>query len=901
MTLSQSPFVARRNENPLHSHRFGVRLVLRMLNRVMREYFYLFLLRSGLSAIAPAQIWVSEQLAVLEASRAYRRVPAYRSFVNHALGVRGITKDLRFSDLPETSKDTYIKPAIITRPHDLFVDGTIPSHSAWDTSTGTSGRPTSWYRGPREVNGSYRLLLHRSRVMIGEVPFIFINGFALGQWATGMTAARAVGHAPLAIAHNVGANPSLILQLIQESWTLFPGRLVVVAGYPPHMEQVVQLAREMNIPLQNNPVMAVVGGEAMSEVQRSRITAQRDSNGTTFGFQEVFSFYGASDIDINIGIETAYTKALRSVLIESPSIARELFGTNVPFIPMIFAFDPLCHYIEVNEHGELVYTELSGDRISPRVRYNLGDKGMVRQFSEVESILRSAGINIPLPAGCRTPVVFVWGRVEDGVTFRGANLAWENLHEAIRRLKLIEHVQAFGIAQHEAEGRVLTDLLLHIPDPQVADAFTEDGPGFLKRIIDELWELNQDFRYQVQWVTDPADLPRLRLYLSDSPMAKHVRENPARKQKHVFLGKDAEETLFVDGGGHLIEMIGHTSNTIEVTPPATNLRDVWESILSVARHCPSPHNVQPWCLNIDQDGGAELYIDGGRTLPFADSTGSFVLSAMAMFLSYLEASAQNRGFMLTSQVEDVSEMDLTAHRPLFASLRLEYRPELGPSRFSDADLIRRKTSRKPSLKRSVSADVLRSIEDLVAGYGYEMKVVNEQAEISHILMADIKALFADIGDPRYFGELKPWLRLGDKRYCRDGLHYTVMNLPPPLYAFMKRFPQAVSVTGLAPILSQIYRAQLGHCEHIAIISGKFWKREDSLRAGRMLIDMWLTLSGHNIFIHPFGNLVTNLSARSEVESKTGVQGMWFVCRLGYTDEPEPSNRLAISEIATFVG
>jgi hypothetical protein len=102
-------------------------------------------------------------------------------------------------------------------------------------------------------------------------------------------------------------------------------------------------------------------------------------------------------------------------------------------------------------------------------------------------------------------------------------------------------------------------------------------------------------------------------------------------------------------------------------------------------------------------------------------------------------------------------------------------------------------------------------------------------------------------------------------------------------------------------MTRVYRSQLGHCEHIAIVSGKFWRREDSLDAGRMLVDLWLTLSSHGIFIHPFGNLVTNREARAEIESLTGVKGMWFVCRFGYTDEPEESNRLSIPEIAKFVG
>jgi hypothetical protein len=61
----------------------------------------------------------------------------------------------------------------------------------------------------------------------------------------------------------------------------------------------------------------------------------------------------------------------------------------------------------------------------------------------------------------------------------------------------------------------------------------------------------------------------------------------------------------------------------------------------------------------------------------------------------------------------------------------------------------------------------------------------------------------------------------------------------------------------------------------------------------MLIDMCLNQSNHNILIYPFGNLVTNLLARAEIELITGVEDVWFVCRLDYSDEPEGSIPLSI--------
>jgi hypothetical protein len=71
--------------------------------------------------------------------------------------------------------------------------------------------------------------------------------------------------------------------------------------------------------------------------------------------------------------------------------------------------------------------------------------------------------------------------------------------------------------------------------------------GFIRR-------LNHDFDHQVEHVSSVRDLPRLRVYGSDSPMAEHSRLNPARKQQHVFLGKEADRALEIDGGGTVVEI-----------------------------------------------------------------------------------------------------------------------------------------------------------------------------------------------------------------------------------------------------------------------------------------------------------------------------------------------------------
>jgi hypothetical protein len=88
-----------------------------------------------------------------------------------------------------------------------------------------------------------------------------------------------------------------MLQLIQESRALAPERPIVVGGYPPHMEVLVRLARSEGVNLHDHLIVAVVGGEAMSELQRARMGVRGDAQtAKDTGFRNIFSFYGASDL-----------------------------------------------------------------------------------------------------------------------------------------------------------------------------------------------------------------------------------------------------------------------------------------------------------------------------------------------------------------------------------------------------------------------------------------------------------------------------------------------------------------------------------------------------------------------------------------------------------------------------
>ena len=65
-------------------------------------------------------------------------------------------------------------------------------------------------------------------------------------------------------------------------------------------------------------------------------------------FTSVYSGYGATDIEIGMAGESPVSIALRRLARARPDIRRALFGTDAR-LPMVFQYNPLIHYLEVND------------------------------------------------------------------------------------------------------------------------------------------------------------------------------------------------------------------------------------------------------------------------------------------------------------------------------------------------------------------------------------------------------------------------------------------------------------------------------------------------------------------------------------------------------------------------
>ena len=426
-------------------------------------------------------------MAELAFARAKRRTPA---LAQHLQGAAC------FAQAPETSKARYVLDHPMT---ERCLNGMLPGPgSVIDESSGSTGRPFHWVRGPRERLESQRFVAHYCRFMFGGQGLVTLNAFSQGAWATGLSMGLAANR--LGMVKNTGPE---VDKLIEAMRLLGPSQRYLIAGYPPFLKRFLDEAKAQGFALGQYQLLGMVGGEGMSEGLRSYLLAG--------GFSAVYSGYGASDLEIGVAGETCQSVALRQLALSHPGLRQRLFGDD-PRLPMVFQYNPTAHYLEANASGELLCTILRPSLIQPRIRYNVGDKGGVASFAQVQAALAAEGFSMerlaPEAALLKLPFVWVHGRSDHTVSVMGANLYPEDVEQALYgEPELAQLAQSFclGLTEVQGDPRPLVALELSAPEqPGLADRAA-------RALLKGLCHANPDYRQAFQ-ENPAAMLPVVQLW-----------------------------------------------------------------------------------------------------------------------------------------------------------------------------------------------------------------------------------------------------------------------------------------------------------------------------------------------------------------------------------------------------
>ena len=417
--------------------------------------------------------WAGRWRARASFYHAARRVPAYRHFLRSA--------GYRNGAPPETDKENYIKRY---RTERRCVGGRLPERDVTiDESSGSTGTPYNWVRTGLERHQSHIFISYFARYCYGTQPYVTINAFSMGAWATGIN--MGVALARNGIVKCTGPDVEKILHTLR---FLGPRYRYLIAGYPPFLKHLIDAGEAQGFPFGEFELRALVGGEGMAEGLRDYLLRK---------FRCVYSGFGATDLEIGIAGETPVAVAIRRLCRMRPEVRTALFGTDSR-LPMLFQYNPLMHYVEVNENRELLFTISRKSLLSPRVRYNVHDEGGVARFDEMERRLAACGIDITALGAkqgrkqLRLPFFWVYGRRDYTVSVMGANIYPEDIEQCLyadAALSKITH--SFCLALDESAGAdVHPKLMFEVDVAPTAELSAAYREAMLKGLI----ALNADFR-----------------------------------------------------------------------------------------------------------------------------------------------------------------------------------------------------------------------------------------------------------------------------------------------------------------------------------------------------------------------------------------------------------------------
>ena len=332
----------------------------------------------------------------------------------------------------------------------------------------------------------------------------------------------------------------------------------------------------------------------------------------------------------------------------------------------------------------------------------------------------------------------------------------------------------------------------------------------------------------------------------------------------------------------------------------------WHRIAIYAQRCPSPHNTQPFRLRILDQRNAELVFLPRRGLPTADPLGRFTWLTAGIFAEICSIAAHGEGYALAVEWD---------HSPMYEGGDTETpqtlaRMTLRKSRSKIADLdpqliLDRHTSRLPYDGTPVPAKVVSELKAEAARLGHHFETRSDKEAIRWVVELNKQALFHDLDNAPLRTELTKWLRY-DRReedLMRDGLSARCLTFSPTLFRSFFTRHRFWTMPLVRNIVGTVYGTTMKGIGTIGWLRGPYRNSKDWVAAGTCMIRLWLTLTKHGIYWHPYGSVITSENARTNMirylrlpEEAGGGDMVWLLLRLGRSKEPPLSHRLPLEEI-----
>ncbi len=326
----------------------------------------------------------------------------------------------------------------------------------------------------------------------------------------------------------------------------------------------------------------------------------------------------------------------------------------------------------------------------------------------------------------------------------------------------------------------------------------------------------------------------------------------------------------------------------------------WMELLEYARWAPSPHNIQAWLFRLESEDRATLMYNPQRLLPGTDPTGRFTAVGFGLLNETLSIAAAPLGLDVVFDYLGVPlDVNATGPQP-YATMTLvkRARPESLPRQL----ILDRRTSRLPYHDVPVSPEVLTELSSVAATFGHVLEFSTDPKQVGWVVRLNADTMFFDMSDPVARNEVGSWIRYSRREADRkaDGLAAYAMLFPGLMMKLFVRCNWLFRIPGIYYLVRALYERTMRGTRTVAWLSGDFDTPESWHRAGRMLGRLWLTMTRHGVYLHPFGSVITNKTSHARMTDHFAnaerEHDLWLLVRLGHSNLPPQAQRLTVEQL-----
>ena len=321
--------------------------------------------------------------------------------------------------------------------------------------------------------------------------------------------------------------------------------------------------------------------------------------------------------------------------------------------------------------------------------------------------------------------------------------------------------------------------------------------------------------------------------------------------------------------------------------------------LEGARLAPSAHNTQPWRFVPLPDGRTLVRWDPERSLPVSDPTARDLYLALgaAVESARLRSIQQDMPLRFSPAAENLD-------RSVGWLVPADLPPDPADQRLAPY-LHVRQTARTPHLPRPVPSDLLAALAEEARHGGCQLYVLQDRAGIRRLAGLARQATAAQFADAAVHAELWRWLRLDSRHpsYRRDGLTAECLELRgPSLVAARLVLPPTrmrwLVRVGAHQLLAVDTQRLVERSASVCLLSAPSAARADLVRAGQVLLRLWLLAAAAGLRTHPVSALLDCVGTVGPAAAAFGAGGgaPAALFRLGATGPVARAPRLQPEEL-----